>query len=93
MKDLRWESWAAIVAFLICLGYLWVPSPYLMAAFTFIAQPLFLVAMLGYVVKVARSRAEHIGVRGAAAADFLNAPVDPSQGQTVALPDREQDCP
>jgi hypothetical protein len=57
MNDLHWESWAAIVAFLISLGYLWVPSPYFMAAFTFIAQPLFLVAMLGYAVKVARSRA------------------------------------
>jgi hypothetical protein len=54
MNDLHWESWAAIVAFLISLGYLWVPSPYFMAGFTFIAQPLFLVAMLGYAVKVAR---------------------------------------
>lgn len=54
MSELRWESWAAIVGFLITLGYIWVPGPYFMAAFTFIAQPLFLLAMLGYAVKVLR---------------------------------------
>jgi len=42
---------------LISLGYIWAPGPYFMGAFTFIAQPLFLMAMLGYAVKVAVSRA------------------------------------
>jgi hypothetical protein len=55
MSELRWELRAATVAFLISLGYIWVPGPYLMGAFTFIAQPLFLMAMLGYAVKVAVS--------------------------------------
>jgi hypothetical protein len=52
MQDLRWESWAAILAFLITLGYVWSPGPYWMGAFTFIAQPLFFVALLGYAAKV-----------------------------------------
>jgi hypothetical protein len=54
MISLRWESWAAIVAFAIALVYIWVPGPYPMGAFTFIAQPLFLVAMVSYGVKVFR---------------------------------------
>jgi uncharacterized membrane protein YtjA (UPF0391 family) len=54
MNELRWEAWAALIAFVISLVYIWVPGPYPMGAFTFIAQPLFLVALLGYVVKVIR---------------------------------------
>jgi hypothetical protein len=54
MTDLRWESWAAILAFAIALVYIWVPGPYPMGAFTFIAQPLFLVALVGYGIKVFR---------------------------------------
>ncbi len=54
MSELRWEAWAALLAFLISLAYVWHPGPYLMGAFTFIAQPLFLVAFLGYAVKVLR---------------------------------------
>jgi hypothetical protein len=52
MRGLRWESVAALLAFAISLVYIWVPGPYAMGAFTFIAQPLFLVAFLGYAVKV-----------------------------------------
>ncbi len=54
MNELGWESWAAITAFAISLIFIWVPGPYAMGAFTFIAQPLFLVAFLGYAVKVVR---------------------------------------
>ncbi len=54
MSELRVESWAAILAFLITLVYLWWPGPYAMGAFTFIAQPLFVVALLGYAIKVLR---------------------------------------
>jgi hypothetical protein len=54
MISLRWESWAAMVAFAISLVYIWVPGPYPMGAFTFIAQPLFLVAVVSYGIKVFR---------------------------------------
>ena len=54
MTNLRWESWAAILAFAIALVYIWVPGPYPMGAFTFIAQPLFLVAFVSYGIKVFR---------------------------------------
>jgi hypothetical protein len=54
MTNLRWESWAAILAFAISLVYIWVPGPYPMGAFTFIAQPLFLLALVSYSVKVFR---------------------------------------
>jgi hypothetical protein len=54
MRQLQWESWAAIVAFVITLVFIWAPGPYPMGAFTFIAQPLFLLALVSYVVKVLR---------------------------------------
>jgi hypothetical protein len=54
MRQLRWESWAAIVAFVITLAYIWVPGPYPMGAFTFIAQPLFFLVLLSYAIKVLR---------------------------------------
>jgi hypothetical protein len=54
MISLRWESWAAILAFAIALVYVCVPGPYPMGAFTFIAQPLFLVALLSSAIKVIR---------------------------------------
>jgi hypothetical protein len=54
MSELRWEAWAAMLAFAISLVYIWAPGPYAMGAFTFIAQPLFLVAFLSYAVKVFR---------------------------------------
>jgi hypothetical protein len=54
MSELRWEAWATILAFIITLGYTLYPLPYLMGAFTFIAQPLFALAILGYAQKVLR---------------------------------------
>jgi hypothetical protein len=54
MRHLRWEAWATAVALLIALVYIWVPSPYPMGAFTFIAQPLFFLAFLSYAIKVLR---------------------------------------
>jgi len=54
MRYLRWEAWAATVAFVITLVYIWVPGPYPMGAFTFIAQPLFFLALLSYGIKVLR---------------------------------------
>jgi hypothetical protein len=54
MRELHWEAWAALLAFVMSLIYIWVPGPYAMGAFTFIAQPLFVLAFLGYAVKVVR---------------------------------------
>ena len=54
MTQLHWEAWAALVAFVITLVFIWVPGPYPMGAFTFIAQPLFLLALVSYVIKVLR---------------------------------------
>ncbi len=54
MSELRWEAWAATLGFLITLGYTLHPGPYLTGAFTFIAQPLFALAILGYAQKVFR---------------------------------------
>jgi hypothetical protein len=54
MSELRWEAVAAILAFSITLGYTLHPGPYLTGAFTFIAQPLFVLAILGYAQKVWR---------------------------------------
>jgi len=54
VRYLQWEAWAAIVAFVIALIYIWVPGPYPMGAFTFIAQPLFFLAFLSYLFKVLR---------------------------------------
>lgn len=52
MNELRWETWAVRIAFVISLVFIWVPGPYAMGAFTFIAQPLFLVALISYAAKV-----------------------------------------
>lgn len=54
MSNLRWQAWAAMLAFAMSLVYIWVPGPYAMGAFTFIAQPLFLLAFIGYAVEVFR---------------------------------------
>jgi hypothetical protein len=54
MNEFRWESWAIILASIVSLVYIWHPGPYPMGAFTFIAQPLFVVAMGSYAVKVIR---------------------------------------
>jgi hypothetical protein len=54
MRQLHWEAWAALVAFVITLVFIWVPGPYPMGAFTFIAQPLFLLALISYAINVLR---------------------------------------
>jgi hypothetical protein len=45
MNELRRESWSAIVAFAISLGYTLNPGPYWMGAFTLIVQPLFFLSV------------------------------------------------
>lgn len=52
MRLLRWEAMCAIVAFALTLVFILVPGPYAMAVFTFIAQPLFVIVAIGYLVKV-----------------------------------------
>lgn len=52
MNELHWESWAVILALGISLGYIILPAPYWMGAFTFIAQPLLGLAILSYGIKV-----------------------------------------
>ncbi len=54
MSELRWECCAAILAFAISIIFALDPGPYPMGAFTFIAQPLFLVAIASYALKVWR---------------------------------------
>ena len=52
MKSLRWEAFCAIVAFVLTEAFILVPGPYAMALFTFIAQPLFAIVAIDYVLKV-----------------------------------------
>jgi hypothetical protein len=54
MNELKWEAMAVSLASLISLVYVWAPGPYPMGAFTFIAQPLFLVAIASYVWKIVK---------------------------------------
>ena len=54
MNRLTWQAWTAAAAFVLTLLYVLFPGPYLMGAFTFVAQPLFLVAALGYGLEVVR---------------------------------------
>jgi len=42
----------ASVAFALTLAFILVPGPYPMAIFTFIAQPLFGIVAIGYLLKV-----------------------------------------
>jgi hypothetical protein len=58
MNELRWEAWGVSVAALISLVFIWNPGPYAMGAFTFIAQPLFAVAIASYVRKVIKELRE-----------------------------------
>jgi hypothetical protein len=48
MNELKWEGLGVGLASIISLIYVWDPGPYAMGAFTFIAQPLFLVALVSY---------------------------------------------
>jgi len=52
MRLLRWEAVCATVAFALTLIFILVPGPYPMAIFTFIAQPLFGIVAIGYLLKV-----------------------------------------
>jgi len=52
MRLLRWEALCAIVAFALTETFILVPGPYAMALFTFIAQPLFAIVAIGYLLKV-----------------------------------------
>jgi hypothetical protein len=52
MRLLRWEAVCAMVAFALTLIFILVPGPYPMAIFTFIAQPLFGIVAIGYLLKV-----------------------------------------
>ena len=61
MSELKWEAWAVIIASLVSLLYVWRPGPYQMGAFTFIAQPLFVIAIASYAWKVLKElRAKRI---------------------------------
>ena len=50
MRLLRWEALCAIVAFALTAAF--IAGPYAMALFTFIAQPLFAIVAIGYLLKV-----------------------------------------
>ena len=52
MRLLRWECWCAIIAFPMTLAFVLLPGPYEMTVFTFIAQPLFAIAAISYLLKV-----------------------------------------
>ncbi len=56
MRELRSEAWGALLAFAVTLAFnLFPTNAYLMAAFIFVAQPLFLLAGVSYLWKVLRS--------------------------------------
>ena len=59
MRLLRWEAFCAILGFLLTLLFILVPGPYPMALFTFIAQPLFGIAAIGYLGKVIADLRKH----------------------------------
>lgn len=52
MNRLRVEAWAAIVAFAITIVFNLSPGPYPMAAFVFLAQPLFAYVIVRYAWRV-----------------------------------------
>ncbi|HME09604.1 MAG TPA: hypothetical protein VKG25_21275 [Bryobacteraceae bacterium] len=59
MRLLRWEAFCAIMGFALTQVFILVPGPYPMALFTFIAQPLFALAAVGYLVKVITDLQRH----------------------------------
>ena len=59
MRLLRWEAFCASFGFVLTLVFILVPGPYPMALFTFIAQPLFAVAAIGYLGKVIADLRRH----------------------------------
>jgi len=52
MRLLRWECWCATIAFFMTLAFILFPGPYEMAIFTFLAQPLFIIAAVSYLWNV-----------------------------------------
>lgn len=54
MKNFRTESWYVLVGMIISLLYIFIPNPYLMFAFIFVAQPLFLVAVFLVIREILR---------------------------------------
>ena len=52
MNELKLEAFVIVIASIISFIYIWYPGPYPMGAFTFIAQPLFAVAIGSYAWKV-----------------------------------------
>lgn len=52
LRLLRWEAMCAVVAFALTLVFILVPGPYALALSTFIAQPLFAIVAIGYLLKV-----------------------------------------
>lgn len=54
MNTLRLPALAAMIAFLLTGLYAIHPGPYQMALFVFVAQPLFVIALLGYLWRVIR---------------------------------------
>jgi len=59
MRLLRWEAFCAIIGFVLTQVFILKPGPYPMALFTFIAQPLFALAAIGYLVKVIADLQKH----------------------------------
>jgi hypothetical protein len=59
MRLLRWEAYCAILGFALTQVFVLVPGPYPMALFTFIAQPLFAIAAIGYLAKVVADLRKH----------------------------------
>jgi len=59
MRLLRWEAFCAILGFGLTQVFILVPGPYPMALFTFIAQPLFAIATIGYLSKVIADLRRH----------------------------------
>jgi hypothetical protein len=62
MRLLRWEAYCAILGFVLTQVFVLVPGPYPMALFTFIAQPLFAIAAIGYITKVIADLRRHRSV-------------------------------
>lgn len=50
--NLRLPAIAAIIAFILTALFAIHPGPYQMALFVFVAQPLFVIALLGYAWRV-----------------------------------------
>jgi hypothetical protein len=56
--SLRVPALGAIVAFVLTILFVLYPTPYLMALFTFVAQPLFLFSVVFYFRRVFRELRE-----------------------------------